>query len=638
MAVGPPRTYGRRIMGDQSAKGRRAADRRREQQGTIVDGQAEVVEESTTPGGRGRGKDSPTADTATNLPAVSGPHSRTNLTSVGSAAHEIMRQGEPVEATKVRHAIQETQLPGGRLICLEGKDIGKSWDVTHDVMLAGRAHEAQIKLSDNAISRQHFELRYQPDTNRYFFHPLVTDPPPLLNGEEAAGSPRELNDGDVLEVGETTIRFVRVDGPPPEITQQQEASLPAAAVPTGPSFAERTRLVLVRARGNASLMKKAVGLAVLAAVLLVVGSVFAVRWYSGYAREAALSAPDGAYQKLLRQAREQRESRRWKDMLDTAKSLTALAPERSDGARLAEEARAEQLAERNLNLGRMNFTNGNHDAARSALRLIPDPSVYRGERDQLLEKVNLVGRNKSLAHIKELLAQGRYEEAAEAAEQHLLIYPGDTEVSSLRAKAMRGQLAHQASGSSAWQARRQRALQALDVGDFTQAIAMGQGGFGTSDNAMARSFVKKLTELESQWREGKRRVRRKDAGAAKPLARAKDLNRDIAGSNNSLAKDISKALADAYFLAGINAMQAGNECGARGHFERADAERPADTKVLDKLSRLAAKGRHMLGKAEAAKARGDGAAARRFGKEAACRLKKGDADHARAEKLAAGKG
>jgi len=306
-------------------------------------------------------------------------------------------------------------------------------------------------------------------------------------------------DGDVIEVGETTLRFVRLEGAPP---QQREVPKPKdptliKAVPEGPGLVERTRVMIVRARENARTMKRLLGVMVVLVIAGAVGGVFGWQAWQRASREASLNDPNGSYQTLLKQARAQRDSRRWNELTDTARAVAALASDRDDGARLAEEARSEQQAERNLALGRMSHANGQHDAARSALRLIPDTSVYKGERDSLLEKVNEVGRNGSVAAIRELMAAGRYKEAAEKCEQHLMTYPGDGEVTAIRGQAVRNQQARDSMGSGSWQATRQKAVQALEVSDFTQAESLVQAATETSDRGLATPFLARLKSLQS---------------------------------------------------------------------------------------------------------------------------------------------
>ena len=111
-----------------------------------------------------------------------------------------------------------------------------------------------------------------------------------------------------------------------------------------------------------------------------------------------------------------------------------------------------------------------------------------GERDALLEKVNDVGRTASLAAIRQLMAQGRFREAADAAEHHLSIYRGDTEITALRGQAVRSELARESQGSGSWQGTRQKVLQALEVSDFSHALLLVEEAQGTSDKALATQY------------------------------------------------------------------------------------------------------------------------------------------------------
>jgi hypothetical protein len=623
-------------------KGRRAADRRRERQ--AEDGGEEGGVESTHPGRSVPGPEDfddsgPTAaSTSGKKTARPSKTSITSVTNVGAAAKEVMREA-PLEPTKVRALALGPSLAAGRLIVLEGRDVGKSFDLTYDVMVVGRAHEAHIKLVDPAVNRLAFEIRHDEDRGAFLLVALHKDPPPLLNGEEAGGSDRELSDGDVIEVAETSMRFVRMEGPAPGPREVPKPKDPTLVVPVKEAtIIERTRQAVVRAAKGAATARRVIGLLVVLVVGLAVGGTLAWQAYSKASHEAALNDPNGAYQTLLKSAVAQRDSRRWGELVDTSKAVDALAPERGDGARLAEEARAEGQAERNLALGRMHFANNNHDAARSALRLIPETSVYKVERDTLLERVVEVGRSSSTAAIRELLAAGRYKEAMERAEQHMMNYPGDSEVNGLRSQAMRSQGAREAAGSGSWQSTRQKALQALDVSDFTQAISIVEPALQTGDRALASSFLERLRSLQGEWKRGRDLLSRKDAKAVAPLQKAKALEKDLSDGQGALGRDIARALADAHYLHGIDLLGAGKDCDARAAFDRANAERGSDPKVTDKLMRIAQKGREILGRADAARARGDKGEAARLGRDAACRLPKGDEDRARADKLAQGKG
>lgn len=634
-------------MNDQ-VKGRRASERRRQRH------DEDVPEEATMPGTAdavdGDEEDGDTESTAANAanpvaPPATGRRERTGvtgftgMTSVGDAADNMLKQ-EPLERTKVQPKQEAPEPLGGRLIVLEGKDVGKSFDIQELEVVVGRGKDAHIKLSDPAVSRIHFALRYDGLRNAYLFSARVTDPAPVLNGEEAAGSERELADGDVIEIGDTTIRFVRVDGPAPQPKDVPKVKDPSIRGPVVEKEATvvRVRAALQQLGQNAVLMKRMVALGVVVVLAVGVAGLYGIRAYKTAARESELADPQGSFQKLLAQAQAMRESRRWEDLASTGKALVVIAPEREDGARLEKEAREEQLAERNINLGRMNYASSQFDAARSVLRLVPDSSVYVEDRDRLLAQSSEVGRAGAISSIQQLMAQGRFKEASEKLETHLSSYPDDEEARGMKAQSVRLNAAKEAMGTPAWQATRARAVGALDSGDMPGAIAIVEAVESGTDAAHAKPFANKVRALQQAWRQGKDLLASKSKKAVEPLERAKKLEAELSGGKTAITRDISRALADAYYLLGIDAMGAGRECEALASFERAREERPGDAKVADKLSRIAGHGRELLGKAEAARAGGRKSEAVKLAKDAACRIPAGDEDRKRAERIAGGKG
>jgi hypothetical protein len=146
-----------------------------------------------------------------------------------------------------------------------------------------------------------------------------------------------------------------------------------------------------------------------------------------------------------------------------------------------------------------------------------------------------------------------------------------------------------------------------------------------------------LEAFRDAWVKGQALLKRADPKAMKPLMEARELERRISGGRSALSKDVARALADAFYLNGIAALASGRDCEARAFFERAQEERPGDGKVVDKLSQITARGRAFLGKAEAARARGNKGEVVRLSREAVCRLPKGDDERTRAERLAGGR-
>jgi len=98
----------------------------------------------------------------------------------------------------------------GRLIIREGAGLAREVQLRSPVVLIGRGPQADIRLSDPAVSRRHAELRLDTDP------PVVTDLNSTngtrLNGVLVNTAP--LADGDRIAVGETLLVY-HTPAPPP---------------------------------------------------------------------------------------------------------------------------------------------------------------------------------------------------------------------------------------------------------------------------------------------------------------------------------------------------------------------------------------------------------------------------------------
>ena len=164
-------------MSDTNAKGRRAADRRRQRQG---DDEEELPKEHTRPGvsfpeevladdevevtDRDRKVPPPRERPRTSVTSV------TSVTKVGDAAKEAMQES-PLEPTAVKPLSLGPALQAGRLICLEGKDVGKSFDLTqedNELTLAQFLQQAHIQWHGTHLEQPNWsaESRSRREGNR----------------------------------------------------------------------------------------------------------------------------------------------------------------------------------------------------------------------------------------------------------------------------------------------------------------------------------------------------------------------------------------------------------------------------------------------------------------------------------------
>ena len=94
-----------------------------------------------------------------------------------------------------------------RLIITAGPQEGREIPICAGTMVIGRATAKanwDIALQDRAVSRPHAQVEWQDD--RFTLTDLESANGTLVNGEMIA-EPTTLQDGDVLELGETTLLF-----------------------------------------------------------------------------------------------------------------------------------------------------------------------------------------------------------------------------------------------------------------------------------------------------------------------------------------------------------------------------------------------------------------------------------------------
>jgi diguanylate cyclase (GGDEF)-like protein len=112
--------------------------------------------------------------------------------------------------TRVSSAARsQTEEPRPYLMVIGGARVGELHTLTRERTLVGRSPEAQIRLRDTGISREHAELVIEG--GRVRVRDLGSTNGTFLNGERADA--RELRDGDKLSIGEATLLlFTHQDG------------------------------------------------------------------------------------------------------------------------------------------------------------------------------------------------------------------------------------------------------------------------------------------------------------------------------------------------------------------------------------------------------------------------------------------
>lgn len=91
---------------------------------------------------------------------------------------------------------------GAHLLIVNGLDQGKTFSLTKKVVTIGR-QEADVFLTDPFVSRRHAQISQKDQ--QYYIKDLGSANGTLINNQAANG--QQLADGDVIEVGYTTLVF-----------------------------------------------------------------------------------------------------------------------------------------------------------------------------------------------------------------------------------------------------------------------------------------------------------------------------------------------------------------------------------------------------------------------------------------------
>jgi pSer/pThr/pTyr-binding forkhead associated (FHA) protein len=119
---------------------------------------------------------------------------------------------------------QKYEVPvAGWLVILRGRRKGRDFRIEKENSVLGRDGMCDYVIEDDTVSREHARIRKEGD--RFILFDLGSGNGTYLNGERIQRS--ELQDGDVIKVGESLILFK--DAKPRVSLQQADAPTPPSA-------------------------------------------------------------------------------------------------------------------------------------------------------------------------------------------------------------------------------------------------------------------------------------------------------------------------------------------------------------------------------------------------------------------------
>ena len=157
----------------------------------------------------------------TRLLGFNGPQAQTADPFAGTSA-------PATERTNATH----TEFPVGWLVVVKGPGRGAAFTLFAGVAQIGRDQEQTVPLDfgDNSISREnHAAIAYDGEQRKFYLghggkaNLVRRNDRPVLSTEE-------LNSGDLIRIGETTLRFVALCGEGFDWTGQREGGMQHASV------------------------------------------------------------------------------------------------------------------------------------------------------------------------------------------------------------------------------------------------------------------------------------------------------------------------------------------------------------------------------------------------------------------------
>lgn len=121
--------------------------------------------------------------------------------------------GTQLDVKLAPHRLKEGLVPEDTLLCLrieEGPDAGRVVNLSQGGVYRIGRENADLTLDDEKVSRKHAEIGlYGPGA--YVLRDLASTNGTLVNGRRVSEKVK-LENGDLIQLGDTRIRFVHLDG------------------------------------------------------------------------------------------------------------------------------------------------------------------------------------------------------------------------------------------------------------------------------------------------------------------------------------------------------------------------------------------------------------------------------------------
>jgi uncharacterized protein YegL len=97
-----------------------------------------------------------------------------------------------------------TQIAGAMPVAWLINDLGARYDLEEECVI-GRSAEADVRLMHSGVSRRHAEIF--ANAGDFWVADLGSTNPTIVNGTAIGSAPHKLTDGDVIQIGDTTLKY-----------------------------------------------------------------------------------------------------------------------------------------------------------------------------------------------------------------------------------------------------------------------------------------------------------------------------------------------------------------------------------------------------------------------------------------------
>ena len=286
----------------------------------------------------------------------------------------------------------------GQLVVISSNVPKSSFSCAAPELTIGREAPADIKLDHASVSSMHARIRF--NGKRYSIVDLNSANGLSVNGEEVGA--RDLRNGDVIELGEVKLRFVRKN-------ETGDLQTKVEAYQARRSGQKSTQLVVALALG------------IIVAVSLLV---FVIIRSDGPAPSSTPAAPPTPppvvatptpppvdVAALVQQGKTSMESQDWSGALGPLEKALAVDPANAEAEQLRNRTRVEALNKQTFEEFEAAVQRKDFDAISLKLTAIPKDSVYHAKAEVLAEQLRQERLDHHLVRGNTALEEERYNEA-----------------------------------------------------------------------------------------------------------------------------------------------------------------------------------------------------------------------------------